>query len=118
VGKRSRRRSREHDEPVATSSYTDAEGGVLELRDSLSAGTLRQLGELPASPAASAEDLWARRTEFLFERLAVRWTIAGLPLSGQKELLGRYRMADVDTRRWVRQTLEDHLRARHPEAAS
>ena len=42
------------------------------------------------------------------------WTIAGLPLEGQKELLGRYRMADGDTRSWVRETLERHLAERHP----
>ena len=29
---------------------------------------------------------------------------------GQKELLGRYRMADSDTRRWVRNTLDEHFR--------
>jgi hypothetical protein len=45
----------------------------------------------------------------MFERLVVSWTIAGLPLTGQKELLGRYRMADPDSRRWVRDTLERHL---------
>jgi hypothetical protein len=45
----------------------------------------------------------------MFERLTVSWTIAGLPLTGQKELLGRYRMADSETRRWVRETLERHL---------
>ena len=90
---------------------------MLELRDDISAGTLRQLAKLPASPGASSEDVWVRRGEFLFERLAVSWTIAGLPLTGQKELLGRYRMADSVTRGWVGKTVEDHLRARHPEAA-
>lgn len=50
----------------------------------------------------------------LFERLAVRWTIAGLPLEGQRELLSRYRMADSQTRRWVRETVENHLRRHHP----
>ena len=47
--------------------------------------------------------------EFLFERLAVRWEIAGLPLEGQKELLGRYRMASPEERRRVRQALDEHL---------
>ena len=86
-------------EPGATSDYRDDEGNVLTLRDELSAGTLRQLAELDAQPAASAEDRWQRRVEFLFERLAVRWEIAGLPLEGQKELLGRYRMASAEERR-------------------
>ena len=107
MGRRSRRRAKHEDRaPASTTDYTDAEGNVLTLRDELTAGTLRSLSDLDAKPAASAEDRWQRRVEFLFERLAVRWTIAGLPLEGQKELLGRYRMADSDTRRWVRNTLE------------
>jgi len=88
---------------------------VLTLRDELSAGTLRQLEQLDAKPAASADDRWQRRAELLFERLAVRWEIAGLPLDKQKELLGRYRMASTDERRWVRETLDEHLRKSHPD---
>ncbi|MGH3016637.1 MAG: hypothetical protein ACRDNN_16955, partial [Gaiellaceae bacterium] len=57
-----------------------------------------------------AEDLAQRRAELLFERLALRWTIAGLPLEGQKELLGRYRMADGDTRAWVAEVVNRHMR--------
>jgi hypothetical protein len=110
MGRRSRRRQAETSkQPVATTDYTDPEGNVLTVRDSLSQGTVRQLEKLAASPGASQEDKWQRRGELLFERLAVGWTIAGLPLEGQKELLGRYRMADGDTRRWVRDTLERHL---------
>jgi hypothetical protein len=45
----------------------------------------------------------------------VRWELAGLPLDGQRELLGRYRMANSEERRWVRETLAEHVRARHPE---
>ena len=88
---------------------------MLTLRDELTAGTLRQLEELEGRPGASAEDTWQRRQELLFERLAVRWEIAGLPLESQKELLGRYRMASADERRWVREALTEHLRARHPD---
>jgi hypothetical protein len=118
VGRRGRRRSREGSEsaePAPASDYTDAEGNVLTLRDSLSEGTLRKLKQLEAKPAASAEDRWQRRVEFRFERLAVRWEIAGLPLEGQKELLGRYRMASSDERRQVRDSISEHLRARYPE---
>jgi hypothetical protein len=118
VGRRSRRRQGSGSkEPVATTDYTDAEGNVLTLRDSLSPGTLRQLEKLSASPAASQEDKWQRRGELLFERLVVGWTISGLPLEGQKELLGRFRMASADERRWLRDTLERHLSERHPDAA-
>ena len=114
MGRRSRRRGARESAPAATTDYRDAEGNVLTLRDELTEGTLRQLEQLEARPAASAEDRWQRRAELLFERLAVRWVIAGLPLESQKELLGRYRMASADERRWVRETLTEHLRTRHP----
>src|SRR3954447_21755673 len=114
MGRRGRRRNQGSQEPVATTDYTDPDGNVLTVRDSLSAGTLRQLEKLDASPGASQEDKWQRRGELLFERLVVRWTISALPLEGQKELLARYRMADSDARRWVRDTLEQHLSERQP----
>ena len=118
MGKRSRRRNRGEAQPSApasTTDYTDPEGNVLTLRDELSAGTVKKVRQLDSTPGASAEDLWQRRGELLFERLATSWTIAGLPLETQKELLGRYRMASADERRWVRETLGAHLRPRHPE---
>ena len=114
MGRRSRRRA-QAGPPASTTEYRDPDGGVLTLRDELSAGTLRQVEQLESRPGASAEDLWQRRQELLFERLAVRWEIAGLPLESQKELLGRYRMASSDERRWVQETLTEHLRSRHPE---
>lgn len=88
---------------------------MLTLRDELTEGTLRSLASLDAKPGAAAEDRWQRRTELLFERLAVRWEIAGLPLEGQRELLGRYRMASSEERRRVREALARHLRARYPD---
>jgi hypothetical protein len=115
MGRRSRRRGQRESAPASNTEYRDAEGNVLTLRDSLSAGTLRQLEQLEAKPAASADDRWQRRLELLFERLTVSWEIAGLPLSSQKELLGRYRMATSDERRWVRETLAEHLATRHPD---
>jgi hypothetical protein len=65
--------------------------------------------------AASADDVWRRRTELLLERLAVRWEIAGLPLDDQKLLLGRYRMADAAMQRWVQRTLAQHVERHLPE---
>jgi hypothetical protein len=117
VGKRARKRQRDagaSERRTTVSSYADDEGNVLILRDELSAGTLRGLEKLDAKPAATAEDRWQRRVEYLFERLAVRWEIAGLPLEGQRELLGRYRMASSDERRGVREALTKHLRERYP----
>ena len=72
--------------------------------------------ERPGGAASSAEDEWHRRTEMLFERLAVSWEIAGLPLDDQKMLLGRYRMADAETQAWVRRTIDRAPRAPHPRA--
>jgi hypothetical protein len=119
MGSRSRRRARRGEQgpaaPATTTDYRDEEDDVLTLRDDLTAGTIRKLADLDAEPAISAEGRWQRRVEFLFERLAVRWEIAGLPLEGQKELLGRYRMASTDERQRVRKALAEHLAARHPE---
>ena len=109
MGRRNRKRSREAPAAGTTTDYEDADGNVLTVRDSLSPGTMRKLGEQVGGAASTADDQWQRQGEMLFERLAVSWTISGLPLSGQKELLGRYRMADADTRRWVRETLENHF---------
>jgi hypothetical protein len=44
--------------------------------------------------------------------------ISGLPLDDQKLLLGRYRMADADTQRWVRQTISRHVEQFIPELAA
>ena len=98
-------------EPAPTSEYRDADGNVLTLRQQLSPGTIRKLAEPPTSAAASAEDAWQRREEALFERLAVRWEIAGLPIDEQAMLLGRYRMASPEERRWVRETISAPRRA-------
>jgi hypothetical protein len=113
MGKRQRRRGR--DEPASASDYRDVEGNVLTLRDSVSAGTVAKLREPAGGAAANVEDMWRRRTELLFERFAVGWTIAGLPLRGQKEMLARYRMADQETQQWVRQTVQEHVRGHQPE---
>jgi hypothetical protein len=112
-----RRKQRRPRQRTPTLDYTDPEGNTLTLRQSLSAATIAKIGEAPASDAASLEDAWRRRSEALFERLAVRWEIAGLPLDDQKMLLGRYRMADAETQRWVRQTLGEHVARHIPELA-
>jgi hypothetical protein len=112
-----RKKPRKARAEVPAVDYVDEEGNVLVLRQSLSAGTIRKLGEGPATAATSQDDAWRRRSEMLFERLAVRWEIAGLPLEDQKMLLGRYRMADEETRRWVRQTIDSHVERHIPELA-
>jgi hypothetical protein len=115
MAKRRQRRARQK---VATIDYSDRDGNVLTLRQSLSTGTVRKLGEGPTrAAAATQEDAWRRRQELLFERLAVRWEIAGLPLDDQKMLLGRYRMADAATQEWVRRTIAEHVERFIPELA-
>ena len=112
-----RKKQRRPREKAPTVDYTDPEGNVLTLRQTLSAATIAKVEEGLASAAASQDDAWRRRSELLFERLAVRWEIAGLPLDDQKMLLGRYRMADAETQRWVRQAIDRHLEQHIPELA-
>ena len=108
-------RRRPEREPVETVAYTDPEGNVLTLRQSLSDKTIRKINKPHRKDASSAEDVWARRQEMLFERLVVRWEVAGLPLDDQKMLIGRYRMADSDEQRWVRETIDSHIDRHIPE---
>ena len=112
-----KRRKKREREPAATVASTDADGGILHLRQELSAGTIRKIATTGANAAGSVDDAWRRRTEMLFEHLAVNWEVAGLPLTDQKMLLGRYRMADADTQSWVRQTITAHLEKHIPELA-
>ena len=112
-----KRRKRPQREPAATVAYTDPDGNVLHLRQELSAATVRKIAKTGANAAGSVDDAWRRRTEMLFERLAVNWEIAGLPLTDQKLLLGRFRMADPETQRGVRQTITTHLEKHIPELA-
>jgi hypothetical protein len=110
-----RKKQRRPREKAPTVDYTDAEGNVLTLRQSLSPSTIAKVEAGPATAATSQDDAWRRRTELLFERLAVRWQIADLPLTDQKMLLGRYRMADPATQQWVRETIAEHVERHVPE---
>jgi len=100
---------------VATVDYADDDGNVLTLRQSLSPATVRTIAAERGKAATSAEDAWQRREEMLFERLTVRWVIAGLPMDDQRMLLGRFRMATSEEREWVRRTLAAHVEAHIPE---
>ena len=109
------KRPKKRRDPQPTVDYRDGDGNVLTLRQGLSAGTIAQIRAIGGSEAASADDLWRRRSELLFERLATRWEIAGLPLTDQKMLLGRYRMADPEEQRFVRETMHAHVERYIPE---
>lgn len=110
--RKGRRRARE---AAPTFDYSDPHGNVLTLRGTLSASTISKLSEEHGRAGAAADDVWRRCSELLFERLAVRWEIAGLPLDDQKMLLGRYRIADAETQRWVRRTIAKHVEQHIPE---
>jgi hypothetical protein len=98
--------------PVA--EYRDAEGNVLALRGSLTPAARREYADT-LSGGLEREDAWQRATELLFERLATKWTISGLEITKQKELLGRYRMATADERTFVRESLRTHVAEHFPE---
>jgi hypothetical protein len=116
MGKRSRRRLAAPGwARAADVDYADAEGSVLRLRASLSAGSRRQYDAALAGSPLSREDAAQRAFELLFERLAVRWTIAGVPTENQRELLGRLRLATPAERQWVRETLRAHCAEHFPD---
>jgi len=117
------RRGRRHEKLTApVSEYRDEHGNVLSLRGSLSAGSRRQYAEAAsasgARAAATREDLAARALELLFERLAVRWVIAGAPLERQRELLARFRVASGEERAWLRGVLREHCAEHFPDVAA
>ena len=122
MGKRARKRSSSAtgqrasgtELTIPSSTYSDADGNELELRGSLTPGARREYATT-LSGGLQREDAWQRATELLFERLAVSWTISGLRIEEQKELLGRYRMATADERRFVRESLRAHLAENFPE---
>lgn len=115
MGKRSRRRERTPAPQAPTVDHAGPGGAVLTLRTVLTLKTRAQYRDLLHGNALSQEDAWQRAVEFLFERLAVRWTIAGVPTEGQRELLQRLRVATPDERRFVRDTLRAHCAEWFPD---
>ena len=89
---------------------------MLALRGALSPGARRAVRRRCEGSPLSHEDAWQRAVELLFELLAVRWEIAGAePIVKQKELLGRFRFASQDERRWIREALREHLAEHFPD---
>jgi len=114
VGRRSRQRATREKLQAPTSDYRDDAGNVLTLRGSLTPAARGEYADTLAG-GFDREDAWQRAVELLFERLAVSWTIAGLQISRQKELLARYRVATQDERRFVRDALREHVTENFPE---
>jgi hypothetical protein len=111
VGRRSRQRGKV---AIPTSEYRDADGSVLTLRAALTAATRQEYRAVLAG-GRDREDAWQRAVEFLFERLAVSWEIAGVATTRQKELLARYRIATDTERRFIRDSLRAHMAEHFPE---
>jgi hypothetical protein len=102
-----------------TSEYSSPDGDVLVLRGSMTPGTRREYAETVGGSPLSQEDAWHRAVEFLFERLAVSWAVAGTdPLTRQKELLARFRMASQTERAWIRDVLREHVAEHFPELSA
>jgi len=103
-----------------SSTYGDAEGNEIVLRGVLTPATRASYARIASGedlrPGANREDAWHRAVEFLFERLAVSWTIAGTqPIVRQRELLARLRAASSDERGWVREVLRSHCAEHFPD---
>jgi len=116
VGRRARRAGRLR---APASDYADSDGNVLSLRGSLTPGARLEYAQAltgdGAAAAATREDSEARALELLFERLAVRWVIAGAPIERQRDLLARLRAASAAERAWVRATLRTHCAEHFPD---
>jgi hypothetical protein len=114
MGRRSRRRGAESLAAPET-PYEDAEGNVLVLRGAMTPATRTEYAKVRAG-GLDQEDAWHRGVEFLFERLAARWVIAGAePIERQKELLARFRFASTDERAWIRSVLRTHVSEHFPD---
>ncbi|MGA2013232.1 MAG: hypothetical protein ABSH51_22220 [Solirubrobacteraceae bacterium] len=111
MGRRNRQRTK-LSPPV--SEYRGTEGEVLALRGSLTPAARREYAEV-LTGGLHRDDAWQRATELLFERLAVSWTISGLAIEHQKELLARYRVATASERTFVRDSLREHVAEHFPE---
>lgn len=111
VGRRRRQREKL---AAPVSDYRDAEGDVLRLKGALGPASRREYTAL-LQGGLHREDAEQRALEFLFERLAVEWTIAGAGITHQRELLGRLRIASTAERQFVREAVRAHLAEHFPE---
>ncbi len=118
MGKRSRRRAAGTQglPEAGESTYTSPSGDQLTLRGAMTLPTRQEYAAVLKASPLSREDAWQRAVEFLFERLAVRWEIAGTePIVKQKELLARFRFATQEERQWIRDVLREHLAEHFPD---
>ena len=114
MGKRARRRGAVDKLAAPDSTYASPGGDELVLRGSMTPKTRSQYASV-LHGGLEQEDAWQRAVEFLFERLAVRWTVSDVPTEGQKALLMRFRVATPDERRGIREALREHLAEWFPD---
>jgi len=120
VGRRQRRRQNRGESDrgagpeLAHSEYADSDGNLLVLRGRLTPRARLRYAET-LHGGLDREDARQRAAELLFEHLAVSWTIAGLELTAQKELLGRFRLSSAEERQFVREALRAHVGEFFPE---
>lgn len=114
MGKRARRRGAADKLVAPDATYASSSGDELTLRGSMTAKTRAEYAAV-LHGGLNREDAWQRAVEFLFERLAVRWTVSGVPTEGQKALLMRFRVATGDERAWIRNVLREHLTEHFPD---
>ena len=116
MGKRARRRESAPLPHAPTADHTSDDGSqVLSLRCVMTAKTRSAYAQTLAGNQLSQEDAWQRAVEFLFERLALRWTIHDVATEGQKDLLLRLRASTADERRFVRDALRAHCAEWFPD---
>lgn len=105
---------------LPTVPYASPDGRMtLDLRCSMTPKTrllyAETVGGEIGQAAMTREDVWHRAVEFLFERLVDGWSVDGVPTTGQKALLARFRVASPDERAWIRTVLREHLAEWFPE---
>jgi len=91
------------------------DGLVVDLRAALPLPARARYHEELHDLRRSTDDSWQRALEFLWEQLGTRWEVRGAEITTRKELLGRYRLASQEERKFVREALRRHLGEYFPE---
>ncbi|MEH3053941.1 MAG: hypothetical protein PGN13_08035 [Patulibacter minatonensis] len=91
------------------------EGLVVDLRAGLPLPARARYHEELHDLRRSTDDSWQRALEFLWEQLGTRIAVHGAEIRARKELLGRYRMASQEERKFIRESLRAHLAEYFPE---
>ncbi len=85
MGRRSRRRERTPPPQSPAVEHASADGSqILTLRSVMTAKTRAAYSQVLSGSPLSQEDAWQRAVEFLFERLALTWTINDVATEGQR----------------------------------